>query len=289
MSKRKIKTRRNHKDSLFCDLFSDPVRALSLYNAINGTDYHDPSELQIVTLKDVLLLHQKNDVSVLFDAKLTLWEHQSSLNHNMPIRGLLYFAQNMEGIIGDRRRMLYQKRVVRIPTPAYYVLYNGMEDAPERTDLLLSDAFLVPTSGYEWTAHMLNINLGRNKELMEHCPELKGYATLVQSIRDYRTGGLELNDAVVCAIEKCIEDGILGDYLETVRGEAMGMILTEFDEKEWEEAIREESREEGRQEGEDMLAALLKKLDQGSEDYGLALNGTNKDRQALYKKYNVTV
>ena len=150
---------------------------------------------------------------------------------------------------------------------------------------------MVPTTGYEWTAHMLNINLGRNTELMEHCPELKEYAILIQRIRDFRASGLELSDAVVRAIEKCIQEGVLEDYLQKVRGEAMGMILTEFNEKEGEEAIREESREEGREEGrdegEDMLSTLLKMLDKNSAEFDLALNGTKQDRQKLYKKYNV--
>ena len=105
---KKLVLRRNHKDSLFCNLFSDKENALSLYNAINGTNYHDPDEMSIVTMKDVIFLHQKNDVSVLFDSRLTLWEHQSTLNRNMPLRGLMYYARNMEGILNDdQRRLLY--------------------------------------------------------------------------------------------------------------------------------------------------------------------------------------
>ena len=283
MGKKKLKARKNHKDSLFCDLFSNPERALSLYNAINGSSYRDPSQLTIVTMKDVLLLHQKNDVSILFDARLTLWEHQSTYNPNMPLRGLLYYAHNMEGLLGDRRRLLYRKSVVKIPAPAYYVLYNGIEEMPERMEWKLSDAFLVPVAGYEWTAYVLNINLGKNMSIMEHCPELKGYATLVERIRGLVSNGLKLEDAIPEAVEGCIRDGVLSDYLRKMKGEAQGMLLTEFNEREWEEEIREESREEGA----NRLADLLKLLPPDSDEYRTAIHGTREERGALFQKYQI--
>ena len=77
---------RDYKDTLFTDLFSDKENALSLYNALNQTSYTNVEELEIVTLSDVLYMHQKNDVSILFQNEITLWEHQSTLNYNMPLR-----------------------------------------------------------------------------------------------------------------------------------------------------------------------------------------------------------
>ena len=246
---KKLVLRRNHKDSLFCNLFSDKENALSLYNAINGTNYHDPDEMSIVTMKDVIFLHQKNDVSVLFDSRLTLWEHQSTLNRNMPLRGLMYYARNMEGILDDdQRRLLYGRSIVKIPTPEYYVIYNGSEKAPEREDLKLSEAFEVPTEGYEWTAHFININAGKNSEILDRCPALKGYAYFIDEIRTNREQGMDELEAVERAIQSTIEAGYLVDYLKKINAEAKAMILTEFDEKGYEQTIREEGREEGRAE-----------------------------------------
>ena len=128
---RKLLVRRNHKDSLFCDLFSVKEYALSLYNAIRGTDYTDPDGISIETIKDVIFMHQKNDVSILFDHRLTLWEHQSTLNRNMPLRGMLYFAHNIEGIMDEKqKKRLYGRSIVKIPAPEYYVFYNGTEKSP---------------------------------------------------------------------------------------------------------------------------------------------------------------
>ena len=246
---KKLVLRRNHKDSLFCNLFSDKENALSLYNAINGTNYHDPDEMSIVTMKDVIFLHQKNDVSVLFDSRLTLWEHQSTLNRNMPLRGLMCYARNMEGILDDdQRRLLYGRSIVKIPTPEYYVIYNGSEKAPEREDLKLSEAFEVPTEGYEWTAHFININAGNNSEILDRCPALKGYAYFIDEIRTNREQGMDELEAVERAIQSTIEAGYLVDYLKKINAEAKAMILTEFDEKGYEQTIREEGREEGRAE-----------------------------------------
>ena len=238
--------RRNEKDSVFCDLFSDRKRALSLYNAINGTDYQDETELQIVTMDDVIFLHQKNDVSVMFDSKLTLWEHQSSLNYNMPIRGLMYYGRNIEGVLGEGIKKLYWKKLVKIPAPDYYVLYNGIDEMPDRVDLHLSDAFQVPAEGYEFTAHMININVSHNGDLLSKCPTLKEYATLVEYARENVGKGLKHEEAVDKAIQRCIEEGILKEYLIKKRAEARRMFLTEFDEDSWRESMREEGREEER-------------------------------------------
>ena len=161
----------------------------------------------------------------------------------------MYYARNLEGIMGEEIRKLYRKTLVRIPAPDYYVLYNGTDEVPEKFDLRLSDAFIVPIQGYEFTAHMININTPHNKELLEKCPALKGYATLVKYARDNKKDGLNNEEAIDRAIERCISEGILKDYLMKRRAEAKRMFLTEFDEATWEKTIREEEREEGRKEG----------------------------------------
>ena len=128
-------------------------------------------------------------------------------------------------------------------------MYNGTEEAPEREDMKLSDAFEVPSEGYEWTAHLINVNSGHNDEIMDNCPALKGYAFFIQEIRNKKAEGLSINEAVDLAIKKTIEAGYLVDYLGKIQREAKTMILTEFDAKAYEEEIREEAREEGREEG----------------------------------------
>ena len=69
---------RKHKDRLFQRVFADKKDLLDLYNAINGTDYTDPDELEITTLEDVIYMSMKNDMSFIVSSTLNLYEHQST-------------------------------------------------------------------------------------------------------------------------------------------------------------------------------------------------------------------
>ncbi|MCI8542496.1 MAG: hypothetical protein HFH95_04155 [Lachnospiraceae bacterium] len=276
--------RRSHKDTVFNDLFSDKRNALSLFNALNDTDYQDADSLEVVTLSDAIYIHGKNDVSVLFQNQLTLWERQSTLNYNMPLRGLIYYAHNIDGILEARGMKLYGKKLVKIPAPDYYVFYNGREDAPDRQELKLSDAFLVPKEGYEWTAHMLNINRNGNQNLLQRCPALKGYVALIQYVREYQKSGDSLPEAMDKAIDRCTKEGMLKEYLLKKKAEVKLMLLTEFDE----EAFAETMREEGREEGEKRLNQLYLKLVE--EKRGSDLERAVRDkvfRDTLFERYDL--
>ena len=114
----------------------------------------------------------KNDLSFLIDKTLSLYEHQSSYNPNMPLRGFLYYADLYRKLI-HRSERLYSKHLLKIPRPHYIVLYNGNEKdmVEERRTLRLSDAFEtdIGAGEYEWTATMININSGKNKFILDSC------------------------------------------------------------------------------------------------------------------------
>ena len=287
---------RNHKDTVFNDLFSDKRYALSLFNAVNGTDFTDVDSLEVVSISEAIYMRGKNDVSVLFQNQLALWEHQSTLNYNMPLRGLIYYAHNIDGILKSKGVGMYGKKLVRIPTPDYYVFYNGRENAPDRQDLRLSDAFLVPREGYEWTAHMLNINAEGNRGLLSQCPALEGYVALIQYVREFQGVGDSLSEAMDKAIDKCVKEGLLKEYLLKKKAEVKLMLLTEFDEELFEEIIRAESFEEGfskgeengEKKGEERFGQLSLKLvaDRRTNDLERAVQ--DKDfRNTLYQQYGL--
>ena len=79
---------RNYKDTVFCMLFRDKKRLLSLYNGMNGTHYTNEDELEVNTLENTVYMGMKNDVSFVFDLSLNLYEHQSTINPNIPLRNL---------------------------------------------------------------------------------------------------------------------------------------------------------------------------------------------------------
>ena len=174
-----VSTNMKHKDVLFRMIFSDKKDLLELYNAVNDTDYQDMDALTITTLEDALYMGYKNDISFLFGEMLSLYEHQSTPNPNMPLRGLLYFARNYQAYIDRNHLDIYSSVLQRIPLPQYIVFYNGTQEMPERKILRLSDAFpkhpgKIPCLSCE--ASLLNINYGKNKKIMDRCRKLKEYA-----------------------------------------------------------------------------------------------------------------
>ncbi len=102
----KTKTRRSYKDSLFRMVFREKTELLSLYNAINGTDYDDPEALTVTTIEDALYIRIKNDISFLIENVMNLYEEQSSWNPNMPLRGLFYFSNIYQGYVGQNQELM---------------------------------------------------------------------------------------------------------------------------------------------------------------------------------------
>ncbi len=257
---------REYKDTLFRKIFGSEENRkylLSLYNAINHSDYRNPEDLEIVTMEDVLYVSMKNDVAFILDSKINLYEHQSTINMNMPVRGFLYTAKLMQDWMAKHKKNLYQKKQIKLPTPNYVVFYNGQEPMEDRVQLKLSDAFIKPVKDgtYEWTADVYNINYGRNRELMENCMALQQYAHFVQMVRMYSQNRDDLKGAIWKAMDVAIRKNYLDGYFEREKEGVFMTTLFEVDRDVYENDIREEARQEGRQEG----------LEQGREEERLKM------------------
>ena len=241
---------RNHKDSLFRKVFRKKKDLLELYNALNGTSYENEEDLEITTLDSALYMAVKNDVSCIVGCTMNLYEHQSSYNPNMPLRGLIYFAQ-LYNIYAEKRKLnLFSSTLQRVPTPQYVVFYNGLKDEPDRHVLKLSDAFQTEGGCLECEAIMLNINYGHNRELMEKCRRLEEYALFVATVRKHVANKkLSLGDAITLAIDECIAKGILSDILTEERAEVHMYILETFDKELYEKELKDDAFEYGKKEG----------------------------------------
>ena len=181
--KNTIKVRQTHKDRLFCNLFSKKENALSLYNALNGTDYKNENELEIVTLED---------------------------------------------------------------------------------------AFEHPVKGYDWTAHVININPDNNVSLLKNCSVLAGYTELIHQIRTRKQSGCTIETAIHQAVKHCIDNDILKTYLLKNEGEVMSMILTEYDEELHNETLREEGMEKGIENGLHFAKMIFTLHKSGKSDIEIA-------------------
>ena len=251
---------RTYKDRLFKIIFEDKKELLSLYNALTGKNYQNPDELEINTIDDVIYMHLKNDMSFILDDWQNLFEQQSTFNPNQPLRGFFYFADLYK--VKYFGKKIYSTRLLKIPTPQYIVFYNGTTSMPDRKELRLSDAFQQPTEqpDIEVVAHMLNINYGHNKELMERCQKLKEYAQFIDIIRHYLKENEHWSNeqAISKAIDDCIQNNILRDILQKERLRVMASILSEFDEVGYKEMIQDEAIEDGEIRGSIKLAYKLK-------------------------------
>ena len=178
-----------HKDRLFNFLFGQEENrkwTLSLYNAVNGSDHDDESLIEFNTLEDVMYLSMKNDTSFLIGNIMSVYEHQSTFNPNMPLRMMEYVGRLYSGYISRNRFNKYGERLIMLPTPKLVVFYNGMKEQADETILKLSDSFDKKhrnEADIEVRVRMLNVNHGRNKELMDKCKPLAEYAWFIEEIR----------------------------------------------------------------------------------------------------------
>ena len=249
---RRYRVKRTYKDRLFRVIFREKKAMLSLYNAINGTEHENLEDLEVRTLEDAVYLGYKNDLSFLISNTLNLYEHQSTTNPNMPLRGLIYFAEMLRAYVEEGDYDLYGSKLISLPVPQYIVFYNGLENKPDREELRLSDAFdekARSETALECKAIVLNINKGHNAGLMEKCRQLEGYSYFIDAVREYLGAGYDLESAVDQAIDECVSKDKIADILVKNRAEVKNMFLTDFDEKKYRKILARDAKEEGRTEG----------------------------------------
>ena len=239
---------RIYKDRLYKMIFNDKSELLKLYNAINGTHYDDPAMLTITTLDNAIYMTMENDLSFIIDMRLALYEQQSTVNPNLPLRFLMYITDIYSAYTKDMN--IYGSKKVQIPLPSFVIFYNGVKSQPDRTEFLLSELFHPTTDqpALELKAVMLNINKGHNQELMNACHTLRDYSEYVARIRTY-SAEMPLTDAVEKAITECIHENILRDFLLKNRAEAKAMSIYEYDAEKTLRMFREEGYEDGERNG----------------------------------------
>ena len=263
-----------YKDRLFNFLFGSEENkewTLSLYNAVNGSSYTDPSAIEITTIKEVMYLGMHNDVSFLIFEEMDLYEQQSSYNPNLPLRMLQYSGNLYEKYVKRNRLNKYGSTLLKLPVPKLVVFYNGATDQPDEQILRLSDSFPEGADAdIEVKVRMLNVNAGRNQKLLEACKPLGEYSWLVDQIR--RNNTMNDENGASSAIDKAIsampDDYVIKPFLEAHRAEVKGMLLAEYNEAEQMQLFKEDGRREGRIEGRaeghaegvfDTLIALIQK------------------------------
>ena len=208
-----------------------------------------------------------NDVSFLIAEEMALYEQQSTYNPNMPLRLLQYAGNLYEKYVKENKLNKYGNGLLLLPVPKLVVFYNGTMDQSDENILRLSDSFPKGAdSDIEVKVRMLNVNMGRNKDLLNACKPLGEYAWLVEEVRRNNTTKDEegMSSAIDKAISSMPKDYLIKPFLEAHRAEVKGMLLTEYNEAEQMELFKEDGRREGRAEGRaegiiETLVSLVRK------------------------------
>ena len=278
-TKRTPVANRKFKDTVFRMLFSDKEALLSLYNAVNNSHYTDSGALEIVTLENAIYMGMKNDLAFILDMNLYLYEHQSTMNPNIPLRDLFYISAEYQKLVD--KKSLYSSALQKIPNPHFIVFYNGSTLIDDCYTSRLSDAFYHTTDNpsLELIVTTFNVNAGHNTKLMSHCQILKEYSIYVAKVRSFAEQ-MPLDDAVQKAVTECIQENILADFLRKNQAEVIAMSIFEYDKVEEEKKLRKAEFDAGVEQG----------LKQASTDTALRLLKTGKfDAKEIAKLCNLSI
>ena len=241
----------------------------------------------------------KNDASFVFSYELYMFEQQSSINFNMPLRFFHYGSEVYRDIFPNS--ILHRRSMIKIPTPHFITFYNGREKMKERVKILkLSDMFEHPTDNPELELIVTVINLNPDEEadsatgnetnnkgsshnnnhknvsnvnglftddILNRCQSLRDYMTFVNKVRHKMdTLGLNVRTSVIESVDECIKEDILSDFFIKHRNEVIDVSIFEYDEEGVMDVLREEAREEARKE------ALTEGLENGRNEATLNLS-----------------
>ena len=242
-----MKENREVKSDVFSMLMENKEYALEVYNALNGTDYDNPEDIEVYTLEKGISLSLRNDAAFIIDMNLNILEHQSTYNPNMPLRSLIYLAEMLKAYVKDKDILGYRR--IMIPTPHFVVFYNGKQNRPAVETLKLSDSYEKETDSpeLELICTVYNINPGYNDEFLEKCKVINGYTAFIEKVRLFDKEKAE--HPIEDAIKWCIENNILKDFFIERGQEVLKAMTIDMTWEHREELIRRDEREEGREEG----------------------------------------
>lgn len=247
-----------YKDNVFCMLYREKENLLDLYNALRGSNYTNVDDLQVTTLNGGSYMKYKNDASFVLNMSLYMFEQQSSKNENMPLRFLHYLSDVYREMFSND--VLHRRSMIKIPVPHFVTFYNGLEKwIEEEEEIKLSNMYEIPVDNPQLELKVQVININKDVDILSKCETLRGYMTFVNKTR-YKTQveRKDVKQAVLEAIDECMEENILVDFFEKHREEVVEVSIYDYDEEKVRKTLADEAREEGRLEGE--IIHIIKKV-----------------------------
>ena len=263
MTEKKDNVAVKYKDNVFCMLYRDKNNLLELYNALNDSNYTNVNDLEVTTLKDGSYMKYKNDASFVLNMSLYMFEQQSSKNENMPLRFMHYLSDVYREMFGNE--LLHRRTMMKIPVPYFVTFYNGKEKW-DRDKLTLAEMFERHVDNPQIDLEVKVIDINGDAEILNKCKSLRNYMTFVEKVRK-KTDVKKMNvrEAVIQAIDECIEENILVDFFKEHREEIVEVSIYDYEEEKVRKTLTDEAREEGVAEGikEGIEKGLEKGIEQG--------------------------
>ena len=234
-----------YKDNVFCMLYREKENLLDLYNALRGSNYTNVDDLQVTTLNGGSYMKYKNDASFVLNMSLYMFEQQSSKNENMPLRFLHYLSDVYREMFSNY--VLHRRSMIKIPVPHFVTFYNGLEKwIEEEEEIKLSDMYEIPVDNPQLELKVRVININKDADILSKCETLRGYMTFVNKTRcKTQVEKKDVKQAVLEAIDECMEENILVDFFEKHREEVVEVSIYDYDEEKVRKTLADEAREEG--------------------------------------------
>ncbi len=238
---------RKYKDSVFTALFGSKESLLELYKVLHPEDIKVTiDDIEKIALENILLIRRYNDAAMgVRDKLIILSEHQSTINPNMPVRILLYIAEEYEKIIkrNGEYKSLYSSKLIMLPAPEFYVVYTGGKECGDY--MYLTDAF--PEEYRNNSFLHLDIRVIKEEDKNNI---LGGYIAFIKKAEELKhTQGYTFTEALKEAVGWCREENILASFMKERSEEIMSLMLEEWNIEDAIKYNREEGREEGMKEG----------------------------------------
>lgn len=233
-----------YKDNVFCMLYREKENLLDLYNALRGSNYTNVDDLQVTTLNGGSYMKYKNDASFVLNMSLYMFEQQSSRNENMPLRFLHYLSDVYREMFSND--VLHRRSMIKIPVPHFVTFYNGLEKwIEEEEEIKLSDMYEIPVDNPQLELKVQVININKDVDILSKCETLRGYMTFVNKTRcKTQVEKKDVKQAVLEAIDECMEENILVDFFKKHREEVVEVSIYDYDEEKVRKTLVDEAVEE---------------------------------------------
>ena len=234
--------KRNIKDCVFTDLFSNKKYLRELYLSLHPEDSQvTEDDLTDITIENVLVNNLYNDLGFRVGNRLIiLVEAQSTWSPNILIRSLIYVTTTYQQYINEQNLNVYASKKIDIPKPELYVIYTG--DRKERpAELQLSKEFFPDSKNISLDVKVNMIYGDTSDDIISQ------YVLFTKVYDEQRKLYGRTRQAIEETIHICKEKDVLKEYLESRETEVVTMMMTLFDEeqisKNYEASIRREERE----------------------------------------------